>query len=796
MTNYKVLEEKEDPGLDVPVVTTPSTVESSRDDEAAPSAPSKAAAPYPAHPEVAVPLEADLPASILPIRTSSFPFSPSSVLGSTRSMFSSSANLFTFPPHPLPNPEQRANPLSYVTYSWLSPLIAVGATRTLSDNDLFEVRTDYAARVAAKRFNAEWSKEVSRAAAAGDRSKASLWAPFKAIYGRNYALAMISKFIGDCLSFVQPMLLQLLLSSLETQSLLYCLVVSFSLFLAGTLSTLTCNLYWRTTMVIGIQMRNCLITAIYAKALRLSPKARQERSTGQIVNLMSTDASKIDSALGWALTIVACLLQILIAVALLLNTLGVSSLAGIGVVIVLIPVQGKVVGILQALRKKAVLWTDRRVKLSNEILQGIKVIKVYAYETAFLKRLTSIRLDEMALVRRGQYVRAGAVTIAQFGPILMSLVAFIVLASTGGDLTPENVFAALVLFNLLRFPLMQLPFVGGMVADALVSKGRIESFLLAEEIVDQAERVDDKEWAVRIEAGEFSWEAVIQDKSEEPEEKGEGKRKKPGLLSLLFSRKQKKNKKAAWKGKVKNEHPGAESLLGDGADGEEEEEKAASPAAIPSHLRDVNIRIPHGSLTVIVGNVGSGKTSLLSGILGEMKRREGHVFLSGSVGYCAQSAWIQNASVKDNILFGLPLDQRRYDEVIRVCELTNDLAILPAGDLTEIGEVHPSHHSRSHTHAPTPHRSCLTPLLCSALLCLSPLPLRCSARCQPVRRSEGSSAACSRCVLRRRHPAVGRHLLRPRHARGSRHLQELHPRYPPTQDEAAGDPPAAVLPVR
>ena len=704
MTNYKVLEEKEEPASDAPTITTPSTVEST--DEHA-SHPSSYKSPLPHapsashHPEVAVPIEPELPSSAPAIRTLSFPYSPSSVLSSTRSQFSSTTNLFTFPPQPLPNPEERANPLSYVTYSWLSPLIAVGATRTLSDNDLFEVRTDYAAHVAAKRFDREWKAEVGRATTAGDRAKASLWAPFKAIYGRNYALAMLAKFVGDCLSFAQPMLLQLLLSSLESQSLLYCMVVAFSLFVSGTLSTLTCNLYWRTTMIIGIQSRNCLITAIYAKALRLSPKARQERSTGQIVNLMSTDASKIDSALGWALTIVACLLQIVIAVGLLLNTLGVSSLAGIAVVIILIPVQGKVVGILQSIRKKAVLWTDRRVKLSNEILQGIKVIKVYAYETAFLKRLTAIRLDEMALVRRGQYVRAGAVTIAQFGPILMSLVAFIVLASTGGDLTPENVFAALVLFNLLRFPLMQLPFVGGMVADALVSKGRIESFLLAEEIVDQAERVDDKEWAVRIENASFSWEAVIQDQGDEEKKGGggEGKEKKPGLLSLLFSggKKSKKDakvkkgvKKAAWKGKVQKGHEGAVSLLADGADGAEEEgeesEEEEKKAPIPDHLRDVNIRIPHGSLTVIVGNVGAGKTSLLSGILGEMKRRRGHVYLSGSVGYCAQSAWIQNASVKDNILFGLPLDQRRYDEVVRVCELTNDLAILPAGDLTEIGE--------------------------------------------------------------------------------------------------------------
>ena len=590
-----------------------------------------------------------------------------------------------------PNPEEHTNPLSYITYSWLSNLVDLGATRPLSDDDLFEVRTDYAAKAASARFQREWAKEVKRATAVGDRSKASLLGPFNTIYGRNYWLAFLSKVTGDSLSFVQPMLLQLLLSSLSTQTFTYCMMVSFAMFLSGTLSTVTCNLYWRVTMVIGIQSRNCLMTAIYRKALRLSPKARQERSVGQIVNLMSTDASKIDSALGWALTLLACVVQVVVAVALLIFTLGLSSLAGVAVIIVLIPVQGKIVKILQSIRQKAVTWTDKRVKLSNEILQGMRVIKVYAFESAFLHRLTSIRLDEMALVRYGAYVRAGAVTIAQFGPIFMSLVAFIVLAATGGDLTPENVFSALVLFNLLRFPLMQVPFVGGMIADALVSKKRIESFLLADEMEDQPEQVANSQYAVSIDKGDFTWEAVLQDKADDEKKDEKGKTQKSngkaqeksdgegeaevGWLSRLFGR---KKKQRAWKGRVKDEKGGAEALLGNlegdqsqqpnasaSAHIDSKSDQPASDAHVPSALRDVNLLVPHGSLTVIVGTVGAGKSSLLSGILGEMKRRSGRVSLSGTVGYCHQSAWIQNATLRDNVLFGLPYDEQRYNQVLK-----------------------------------------------------------------------------------------------------------------------------------
>ena len=370
-----------------------------------------------------------------------------------------------------------------------------------------------------------------------------------------------------------------------------------------------------------------------------------------------------------------------------------------------------------------------------------QVIKVYAFESAFLRRLTSIRLDEMALVRRGAYVRAGAVTIAQFGPIFMSLVAFIVLAATGGELSPENVFSALVLFNLLRFPLMQVPFVGGMLADALVSKRRIEEFLLSDEISDQPEQVRDSQYAVQIDEAEFTWETVLQDaSSDEKEGKGKGKgeqkenksaaqqegdeEEKVGWLSRLFGR-SKRARQRAWRGRVKEDRGGAEALLGNLEVDQSPQPTASTsvhvdnlgdqavPATAPSALADVNLRVPHGSLTVIVGVVGSGQTiaphhrsstrpklstrirfshctardrsaqctdfdhwfidvlrcagksSLLSGILGEMKRRSGRVSLCGSIGYCHQSAWIQNASLRDNILFGLPFDEQRYNEVIK-----------------------------------------------------------------------------------------------------------------------------------
>ncbi|CAG8848009.1 14296_t:CDS:2, partial [Racocetra persica] len=112
----------------------------------------------------------------------------------------------------------------------------------------------------------------------------------------------------------------------------------------------------------------------------------------------------------------------------------------------------------------------------------------------------------------------------------------------------------------------------------------------------------------------------------------------------------------------------------------------SQPVSIKSQLRNINVSIPRGTLVAVIGSVGSGKSSLLSALVGEMKKIKGEVLFGGNVGYCPQTAWIQNATLRDNITFGLPFDEEKYRQVIKNCCLEPDLKILPAGDLTEIGE--------------------------------------------------------------------------------------------------------------
>jgi ATP-binding cassette, subfamily C (CFTR/MRP), member 1 len=103
-------------------------------------------------------------------------------------------------------------------------------------------------------------------------------------------------------------------------------------------------------------------------------------------------------------------------------------------------------------------------------------------------------------------------------------------------------------------------------------------------------------------------------------------------------------------------------------------------------LRNINMKVKKGNLTAVVGSVGCGKTSLISALLGEMEKLNGQVNVDGRVAYVPQQAWIQNATLKDNILFGKAFDKQYYEKVIEACALTQDLEMLPGGDQTEIGE--------------------------------------------------------------------------------------------------------------
>ena len=454
-------------------------------------------------------------------------------------------------------------------------------------------------------------------------------------------------------------------------------------------------------MMSGGQMRAALIGMIFRKSLRISARARaggggppggsegngengkqtKEKTNkdtlpptegwtnGHVTNLMSTDTYRIDSVCTWFHIIWTSPITITITLIILLVNISYSALAGFALLILGIPVLGKVIRVLTARRRLANKVTDKRVGLTQEILLGVRFVKYYAWEDSFLAQLKKLRSEEIKSVQFLLGVRAGVTAVGMSLPVLGAMLAFITYSLTGNVLNPASVFSSLALFNTLRLPLNLLPMVIGQVVDAWVSIQRIETFLKAEEIQDTRKLQDQGDSvAVKILDGGFTWE---KSPGNAPSSQGKGGVGDAPLLKSEI----KAAKKAA-----KEEKKAAKKSGGFGNPVEEE-----NPSE-PFKLQNINLTFKRDELVAVVGTVGSGKTSLLAALAGEMRQTDGLIRQASRLAYCPQYAWIQNASVRENIVFGKGFDLERYQKVVYACALQQDLDMLPDGDATEIGE--------------------------------------------------------------------------------------------------------------
>jgi ATP-binding cassette subfamily C (CFTR/MRP) protein 1 len=254
-------------------------------------------------------------------------------------------------------------------------------------------------------------------------------------------------------------------------------------------------------------------------------------------------------------------------------------------------------------------------------------------------------------------------------PGVVAVVSFIVfaLATVDPSITASTLFAALVAFDQLRFPLLFYPMALAQLAQARVSAGRVEAFLNMKEIGKGDitgngvySREDDGHGEIVVKDATIFWNdpaLPIGDISTDDA----GKSTAFTVRSSAHSTKQE-----------------SEETI---SDSETPAVKYSKPI-----LENVTFDVAPGELCAVVGRVASGKSTLCSAILNETILEQGEIVLKGRVAYAAQSPWILNASVRDNILFGMPMDEEKYERVIHACQLTYDLEMLEDGDLTQIGE--------------------------------------------------------------------------------------------------------------
>ncbi|XP_064080545.1 multidrug resistance-associated protein 1-like [Macrobrachium nipponense] len=400
------------------------------------------------------------------------------------------------------------------------------------------------------------------------------------------------------------------------------------MFICAQIQSLCLGQYFMRMFLVGLRMRTAIISAVYTKAMRISNSAKKKSTTGEIVNLMSVDAQRFMDITTYINMLWSAPLQIGLALYFLWELLGPSVLAGLAVMIIVIPINGVIAKKTKDLQLKQMKNKDHRVKLMNEILNGIKLfssycrfLKLYAWEQSFEEQVLQVRGKEIKVLKQMAYLTAGTSFIWTCTPFLVSLATFATYVSISDEhvLDAKTAFVSLSLFNLLRFPIAMLPMLISSLVQASVSLKRMNKFMNVDELDPNSVIHDTQESRpIVVENGTFAW-------------------------------------------------------------GHDEDD--SKPV-----LKGINLSVNDGSLVAVVGNVGAGKSSLCSAILGEMEKQSGRVNVKGKIAYVSQQAWIQNATLENNILFNQSKDNSKYEMCIKSCALRADLEMLPAGDQTEIGE--------------------------------------------------------------------------------------------------------------
>ncbi|XP_047290093.1 multidrug resistance-associated protein 1 isoform X9 [Homo sapiens] len=557
-----------------------------------------------------------------------------------------------------PCPESSASFLSRITFWWITGLIVRGYRQPLEGSDLWSLNKEDTSEQVVPVLVKNWKKECAKTrkqpvkvvysskdpAQPKESSKVDAneevealivkspqkeWNPslFKVLYktfGPYFLMSFFFKAIHDLMMFSGPQILKLLIKFVndtkapDWQGYFYTVL----LFVTACLQTLVLHQYFHICFVSGMRIKTAVIGAVYRKALVITNSARKSSTVGEIVNLMSVDAQRFMDLATYINMIWSAPLQVILALYLLWLNLGPSVLAGVAVMVLMVPVNAVMAMKTKTYQVAHMKSKDNRIKLMNEILNGIKVLKLYAWELAFKDKVLAIRQEELKVLKKSAYLSAVGTFTWVCTPFLVALCTFAVYVTIDENniLDAQTAFVSLALFNILRFPLNILPMVISSIVQASVSLKRLRIFLSHEELEpDSIERRPVKDGggtnSITVRNATFTW----------------ARSDPPTLNGITFS-------------------------------------------------------IPEGALVAVVGQVGCGKSSLLSALLAEMDKVEGHVAIKGSVAYVPQQAWIQNDSLRENILFGCQLEEPYYRSVIQACALLPDLEILPSGDRTEIGE--------------------------------------------------------------------------------------------------------------
>uniref|UniRef100_A0AAR2LIF8 ATP-binding cassette sub-family C member 5 n=1 Tax=Pygocentrus nattereri TaxID=42514 RepID=A0AAR2LIF8_PYGNA len=460
------------------------------------------------------------------------------------------------------NPMDEAGFFSFTSFAWMTPMMWK-LFRNRLDMNSFSLSPYDGAHKNGKRLKRIWDEEVERKGI----EKASLSSVVMRFQRTRFIVSFFISVLFTFAVFIGPVLYKILRYAEEPDSstLLYGVGLCVALFVTEFCKAFFASLFWAVNLRTAIRMKGAFSILAFEKIISL--RTLNGITVGEVmINVLTSDGYRMFEAVIFG-TFLLCV-PVLLVVCIIYSCfiLGYTALIGVLTFLIFIPIQFFVARLINVFRRRAISVTDKRVRTMNEVLTCIKLIKMYAWEESFEKKITDIRKKERLLLEKAGYVQSVNSSLTTLVPTLATIFTFIVHTTIGLPLQP-SAYTIIAVFNSMRMSMGLLPFSVKSLAESKVALARLK-----------------------------------------------------------------------------------------------------------------------GNLLGVCGNVGSGKTSLISSILEQMHLQSGSVSANGTFAYVSQQAWIFHGTVRDNILMGEPFDQERYDQVIHACSLSPDLAILPYGDHTEIGE--------------------------------------------------------------------------------------------------------------
>lgn len=547
-------------------------------------------------------------------------------------------------------PADNAGLFSYVYITWMTPYLWKAYKKGLTLKDLPNISVYDTCEYNALRLDVLWQQELSQN---GPNAASFSTVAWRFVRTR----VCVSCFLLTCsliFGFISPtILMRKILEHVESpeenfwDGIKWVFLLTMCDSLRAFFFTWTWNMNYKT----GLRLKSACTALLYKKIMRLNSLGN--KSTGEVINLFCNDSQRLFDVIIYGPMIISGPIVISCGIIYILWLFSPIALIGMIAFLSFYPCQYFISRATGYFRSKSVNITDARVRLMSEILECIKLIKMYSWENYFGQKLLAIRKKEEHWLHKTAYFQSLSISLTPAIPVISAIITFLAHVASGSGLTAAQAFPMTTLFgNLLRLALTSLKDTTRYFISALIALRRFKSVLLLDEDSCQASKPIVRSQAVAIANGTFVCDSI-----------------KHQTDASIDSKKKKKSPLAT--------------------DNPLELENLNQPmqeAKYVEVLSDVHFGAPKGKLVGICGHVGSGKSSLLLAALGQLKITKGHILREGTCAYVSQQAWIINGTFKENILFGEDFDAKRYYHTITICNLKEDLDMLPGGDDTEIGE--------------------------------------------------------------------------------------------------------------